>query len=394
MIACTIVARNYLAQAKVLAASFQRHHPDDRFYVLVVDGDYADFAADGVATLTPSEVMDPTVFGEMATSYTVIELATAVKPFLLAHLLKSDEVVMYIDPDIEVFTALADVAEQAGESGIVLTPHTLEPVPRDGMYPDEYKVLRAGTFNLGFIAVGQSALEFLEWWQERLRTHCIIAPDAGLFVDQKWVELVPSYWPFAVLRDRGANVAYWNLHERSISAGQGSYLAGGQPLRFFHFSGFDPRQPDRVSTHVPERPRVTMYEPMDELFASYGKQLLENGFVDAVQQPYGLATAPDGTELSQEVRRLFRRGVLEADSRQAPRPPNAFTDPEGFRTWIVDARRHGVDVPPGLDVVSVAREIPREMLETLQVLMEHRMIRKVALMVGRTTTKLVSLFRR
>lgn len=394
MIACTIVARNYLAQAKVLAASFEKHHPNHRFVVLIIDGDYAEFDATGMETLTPSMVMDETVFGEMATSYTVIELATAVKPFLLAHLLKSDEVAMYLDPDIEVFTPLTDIAGLARQHGIVLTPHTLDPMPRDGLYPDEYKILRAGVFNLGFIAVGHSATEFLAWWQERLRTHCIIAPDAGLFVDQKWVELVPCYWDHFVLRDRGANVAYWNAHERELSVVDGAFTAGGEPLRFFHFSGFDPHQPDRVSTHVPERARVSMYEPMNRLFASYGARLLENGFTDAVLAPYGLAKTPKGVELSTEQRRLYRRGVIAADATSQPRPPDAFTKPASYEAWITDAAKSGVAVPAGYDVVSVAREVPREMLETMQTLLEHRRVRQVALGAGRLATKTLGVFRR
>ena len=37
MHACTIVARNYLAQAQVLVDSFRRHHPDGTFDVLLID---------------------------------------------------------------------------------------------------------------------------------------------------------------------------------------------------------------------------------------------------------------------------------------------------------------------------------------------------------------------
>src|SRR5687768_12940584 len=37
IVACTIVARNYLAQAQVLVDSFRDHHPDGSFHVLVID---------------------------------------------------------------------------------------------------------------------------------------------------------------------------------------------------------------------------------------------------------------------------------------------------------------------------------------------------------------------
>ena len=35
--ACTIVVPNYLAYARVLAASFLTHHPDSQFRVLLID---------------------------------------------------------------------------------------------------------------------------------------------------------------------------------------------------------------------------------------------------------------------------------------------------------------------------------------------------------------------
>src|SRR5438445_11396205 len=36
--ACTIISRNYLSHARILAQSYARHEPGGRFYVLVVDG--------------------------------------------------------------------------------------------------------------------------------------------------------------------------------------------------------------------------------------------------------------------------------------------------------------------------------------------------------------------
>ncbi len=34
---CTIVARNYLVHARVIASSFREHHPDRRFWTLILD---------------------------------------------------------------------------------------------------------------------------------------------------------------------------------------------------------------------------------------------------------------------------------------------------------------------------------------------------------------------
>ena len=53
---CTIIAKNYVAQARVLARSFAEHHPDGRFWTLIIDdfADYIDPAREPFTILTPS----------------------------------------------------------------------------------------------------------------------------------------------------------------------------------------------------------------------------------------------------------------------------------------------------------------------------------------------------
>ncbi len=91
----------------------------------------------------------------MTTIYNVMELATALKPFLLRHLLAAGaSSVTYLDPDIEVFAPLDDIDAAAERHGIVLTPHRFTPVPDDRRQPDERVFAVAGAYNLGFVAVG------------------------------------------------------------------------------------------------------------------------------------------------------------------------------------------------------------------------------------------------
>ena len=60
------------------------------------------------SVLRPGDLdIAPREFHHMATIYDVLELATAVKPWVLRHLLETDDVVCYLDPDIEVFGSLA-----------------------------------------------------------------------------------------------------------------------------------------------------------------------------------------------------------------------------------------------------------------------------------------------
>ncbi|MGH9204084.1 MAG: hypothetical protein ACRD2A_22890, partial [Vicinamibacterales bacterium] len=59
MRACTIIARNYWAHARVLAQTLRAHHPDARLSVLVVDADAATPALgqrEAFDVLTPQDI--------------------------------------------------------------------------------------------------------------------------------------------------------------------------------------------------------------------------------------------------------------------------------------------------------------------------------------------------
>ncbi len=190
----------------------------------------------------------------MKAIYGVTEFATAVKPWLFRTLLAAHETVTYLDPDIKVFAPLDDIPVLALEHGIVLTPHLLEPLPRDDLEPSETTILQSGMFNLGFVAVGPKAIPFLDWWSERLARECIIAPEAGRFVDQRWVDFVPTLFDHVVQRDPGLNVAWWNLSDRTVRW-NGRWEVDGVPIRFFHFSGYSPETPGHPH-EVPDNMRV------------------------------------------------------------------------------------------------------------------------------------------
>src|SRR3984885_3796175 len=194
--ACTIVSFNYLAYARTLCNSFLEFHPNDKFYVLLVDRLPQDFdpSRENFALVLVEELGIPD-FESVAFKYGILELNTNVKPTFLKRLFTEGiDQLIYFDPDILICAPLHPVFEALNANAIVLTPHCTSP-NEEGAY-SEVLLLIDGVFNLGFIALSRAAEtdRFLDWWEHRCLTLGYNERWAGLFVDQKWINLVPCYF--------------------------------------------------------------------------------------------------------------------------------------------------------------------------------------------------------
>ena len=176
--ACTIISRNHRAQARVLAATFRRHHPGGTFDVLVLDGDRYPLASnEPFGVLSPRDLsLDELEFRRMAAAYDAHELATALKPWLLRALLGRYDHAVYLDSDIALHGSLERVVELARTHSFVLTPHVTVPLERRTAEPVETTVLLAGIYNGGFLAANRDADDVLGWWADRLLRECVVAP--------------------------------------------------------------------------------------------------------------------------------------------------------------------------------------------------------------------------
>ena len=351
--ACTIIARNYLSYATILAESYLRHAPGTRFYLLVVDGLPADVALPDGVRVVPAEQLRLPTFYEMAFKYDVTELCTAVKPAFLSLLLTeyAEGSVAYFDPDILVLRPLAELNEALTRSDILLIPHLLDPIPRDGHKPSEQDILIAGGYNLGFLALkaGAETSRLLAWWGDRLEDGCRVDPGNGLFVDQRWMDLAPSLFPSAaVLREATYDVAYWNLHSRPLERGRDGFEVDGRPLAFFHFSGFDPRQAQRLSKHQ-TRTVVAAGSPLAELLQLYADLQQRHGHPACSRWPYGFSRFSNGVPVSLAFRRLFL-GLDEPTRNRFGNPFEAAAG-ESFFQWAVRPQAGLGGLSPFLDAL-------------------------------------------
>lgn len=283
---CTVIARNHLPQARVLARSYAENNRDEPCSVLLIDDPQRAIADRS----EPFEIIRPEQLGlerfdGMAAMYDLRELAAALKPLLLRHLLERDrEPLACVDADVRFFCDIDEITHLVASERIVLVPHG------------------------GFVAVapGDDTGRLIEWWRGRL----------SFSLDE--VSTVTSR--FHVAGDSGLNVGYWNLDERVVDRHGATYMVNGVPLRFFHFSGFDPARPYALSSHqthirLPDQPALAA------LCQEYADALREAGFDREREERWMYARLADGTSLTAELRRLYGEGERTGAFTRSP-----FTD--------------------------------------------------------------------
>lgn len=308
---CTIASANYLARVQVFVDSLKHCQPDADIFVLMCESEEVCRRIreeTGFAFLSPAEVC-PRDWQIMAFQYDIIEMNTALKPFLLDALLDRGYAgAFYFDPDIAVYSGLAELETALACHDVVLTPHACHPVPDDGCTPAMADYLRAGQFNLGFVGIAGSAngRAMLDWWKQVCIDRCIFDPGYRFFVDQFWAAAFASFAErLCVLRHPGANVAYWNLFQREVAKAQdNTWRVDGQPLLFFHFSGLSTEDLSKVSRYqnrVSAPPGSALYQLLKSYVDAMGRQ----GWKVYSGEPYSFACFADGEAISPASRRNY-----------------------------------------------------------------------------------------
>jgi glycosyltransferase involved in cell wall biosynthesis len=224
--------------------------------------------------------------------------------------------VVYLDPDILVLYPLDAVFSGfAAGHQIILTPHLLTPLPADGKMPDDLSILNSGVYNLGFAAIAGSdrSKAHLAWWAHKLRTLGASDLRAGTFTDQKWIDLIPAFEPTTfIIRDPGYNVAYWNLHERTVRQTPSGWRvkfmeATEHDIVFFHFSGFAPGNPT-LSRH---ENRFGLYPPGDtnRILADYAARLAVSGINRFARYTVPVPRFDNGIGWDDVFRTMYRDAV-------------------------------------------------------------------------------------
>lgn len=304
----TSAAANYLPKVAQLYQSVKKYIPEATFVLLAnerpgVIGDFTGVAYDEIVLISDFEIGRSPVW---TFNHNIVELSTAIKPFMVVELLKrpGGRSVTYLDPDIVVFSDIAEAIKFRPGENAILTPHLCKPESEmQGILDHETCALRHGLYNLGFISVNNTpeGLRLAQWWGDRTRDLCRADIPAGIFTDQKWMDFAPIFFEgVRVERSPRFNVAPWNIGQRRITKKGDTILVDGEPLGFYHFTGWDSGAHEGVLAHYAKAsPDVW------DLVRIYKAEAAS--FVDKFPlPPWSYATFSNGVKITDAHRNIYR----------------------------------------------------------------------------------------
>jgi len=310
MIYFTSICANYLPKAMALAESVKRHCKDARFVLCLVEREVHPAAAsfphfDEVVLAKDAgwENFDSFMF-----RHSIVEASTAVKPRFMQHLIEQhpeEDKFVYLDPDVLVYGEFIELEALLDRESIALCPHLLRP----GNIDMEISSLAHGSYNLGFLAVRRSAnaQAFLQWWADRLFLYCYDDKSRGIFTDQKWIDLAPSFFDVHVFKHHGYDFATWSLLGSDLHPAKNGYVVNGDPLRFIHFSGLDSGTIDKaIGWWLTPDNRDTFVA----LYAEYRALLEQHGQATLGKTPWSYASYLGGQSIAREARVAYRAPEL------------------------------------------------------------------------------------
>lgn len=334
----TICAKNYIGLAQILEKSVLKHNIDTDFLIFVAD----EVLDEEILFSLPSNVfiakdtvnIDKSTWSDMSFKYNLTEFCTSIKPAVFSHLLEntSYEKIIYLDPDIYVFSSLKPIYAMLDQHSIVLTPHMTRISEKyQGDLPDT-DFLGNGIFNLGFCGIRSdlTAVRMMKWWHSKLLENCFIDPYLNTFTDQKWMDYLPAFFSaeeLLITRHLGLNIAPWNFFERKISIKDDQMMVTAReaenelfPVIFVHYSGYNYTELKNGIVIQNNVSSLHDYADIKLLTDKYAQYIKENRewFDRFIHLNYSYNYFEDGSVISGFHRRLYRSLITKGEKFEKP----------------------------------------------------------------------------
>lgn len=245
----TIITASHIPYARTLCESLKKNCENDfKLHCLIVDrqasqestSEIKDFQNEIILYNNHECLQNQGVaalFPKYATT-SMDSLRWSLKPVFVAQLLKSNAIdaVAFVDSDQFFIGSPAPLFTDHATSRFILSPHDRTVFPDDGQEFHDH--LTDGIFNGGLFVARRDAIEILDWWAMACAYRCEKNKPLGLFVDQRYLDLIPTQFSGSTwFKHKGLNVASWNIRMRPrLTSADGLLTAAGDPIICVHFS--------------------------------------------------------------------------------------------------------------------------------------------------------------
>jgi hypothetical protein len=303
----TIVTKSHLAYANILHQSCQAFFPESEFFCLLIGADQAIGLehTQSMKIVDAALVVESPLWQQMLFQYTAFEMCCALKPFALLYLAELGfKNLIYLDSDISLHSFPQSLVESLEEFPIVLTPHAAVPHSQEL----ERFYLTGGAFNAGSVACRncETGISFLNWWKDRLATGCCDEIASGLFVDQKWLDLVPGMFAgTGILRNPGFNTGHWTLKSHKMRSAEGAVFVADHRLEAFHHSYLSTVKACDDFFHEGHCDETT-YITLKTLVTAYESRINPAKSQCSESANYPFAHLPNGTRIKRDWQIAYR----------------------------------------------------------------------------------------
>ncbi|EKE14760.1 MAG: glycosyl transferase, group 1 [uncultured bacterium] len=304
-----IIADDYIPQQQLFAENFKKNHPDIDIYCITLEN--TKFKSKLFKSIPVNEINTIENLELLKFKYNVLELSTAIKPYIFTYLFKkySYKKILYFDSDITVYKPVNKIIKKLDDFDAIITPHIRQMI-EDDKQPNEIDFSKSGYFNAGFFGFKKNidTLKFLKWWADKNNKYCYIDFDKFYFVDQRWLDYTPIFLKTYIIKEPGYNVAYFNLQE---------YIGKIDPkkIAFIHFSGYDK---EKISVY---QNRFNA-ESLKEYYPYFKKYDIEiNRLKKSKNHIYKYDYFSNGTYLSPIIKKIFLyKNVIEQNNLDIKKP--------------------------------------------------------------------------
>ncbi|MBL7057746.1 glycosyl transferase [Patescibacteria group bacterium] len=234
---CTLFDKNYAYRGLAMYFSLAKHCSNFVLWVLCMDGEIYDLLLGmnlpNVFLIKLSDVEDNELLA-IKKSRSSGEYCWTITSSFMLHIFKTDlriRSITYLDADLYFFSTPKPIFDEIGDGSILIVRHNYS---KELYYQEE----RSGIYNVSLVCIknDKEGRRCLEWWRRQCIKWCYSKHENGKFGDQMYLNDWPTRFKGVhVLRQKGANLAPWNLNRYIVSSYKDQVFVDEDPLIFFHF---------------------------------------------------------------------------------------------------------------------------------------------------------------